>query len=290
MRPFPIYGAGLLALSAGSLTALAAGAPTAKPPGNEDRGEVAVVNVRGPLVHHVDGEFDSYDEIKERVALALQSDARAVVLRIDSPGGLVSGCFDTAVELRRMAARSGRRLIAYAEQATSAAYALACACEEIYASSSATVGSVGVIDTVLDVTSLDQAQGVKLALVTSGARKADSNPHTPLSDEKLAAAQASVDAVAGLFFELVADARRLGVGAVQALEAATFPGVVAATRGLVDHVATIEECIEAVARAPLTFSDTVRKLRAFAASSSNDPNERARVQRALRVLDHALAR
>jgi len=285
MRKFPIYGAGLLAFDAGWLASYALeglGAPALTP--NEDRGGVAVVNIRGPLMHHACPDFDSYDAIKERVAAALATQAQAVVLRIDSPGGLVSGCFDTATQLRRMAAKSGKRLFAYAEQATSASYALACGCARIYASAAGTVGSIGVIDTVLDVTALDQAQGVKLAVVTSGARKADSNPHTPLDGAKVAAAQESVDAVAQLFFELVADARGLEVGAVASLEAASLPGVVAATRGLVDQITTLEECLDAVAREPLTFSGMVRALRT-AEKTLTDPRQRAGVQRALRVFD-----
>jgi capsid assembly protease len=289
MRKFPIHGAGLLAFDAGWLASYAldgiGGASAA--PTNEEHETIAIVNVRGPLMHHACPDFDSYDAIKERVAKALASPARAVVLRIDSPGGLVSGCFDAAVELRRMADRTGKHLIAYAEQATSASYALACSCSKIYASAAGSVGSIGVIDTVLDVTALDQAQGVRLAIVTSGARKADSNPHTPLSDAKLAATQASVDAVAQLFFELVSDARGIDVQAVQALEAASFPGVVAATRGLVDQIATIEEALDATAREPVTsratFNESVRLLRA-AAASATDPIERLNARKMLACL------
>jgi capsid assembly protease len=289
MRKFPIHGAGLLAFDAGWLASYAldgiGGASAA--PANEEHGAIAVVNVRGPLMHHACPEFDSYDAIKERVAKALTSPARAVVLRIDSPGGLVSGCFDAAVELRRMAARTGKRLVAYAEQATSASYALACGCAKIYASAAGSVGSIGVIDTVLDVTALDQAQGVRLEIVTSGARKADSNPHTALSEAKLAATQTSVDAVAQLFFQLVAEARGIDAGAVQALEAATFPGVTAKGKGLVDQIATIEEALDATAREPLTsraeYLEIVRSLSAVSASST-DPKERLNAQKMLACL------
>lgn len=210
---------------------------------SEEHETIAVVNVRGPLMHHVDPCFDSYDAIRERVALALQSNAKAVVLRIDSPGGLVSGCFDTARDLRRMAEAAKKPLLAFAENACSAAYALACSAEMIYAAASGVVGSIGVIDTVVDVTALDAQQGVKFAIVTSGARKADSNPHTPLTDAKLAATQASVDAVAGLFFELVSESRKLGTGTIQALEAATFPGVTAKGKALVDAITTFESLL-----------------------------------------------
>jgi ClpP class serine protease len=265
--------------------------PDFQPPANEERGPVTVVSVRGPLMHHADPCSDSYDAIKARVDAALQSSARAVLLRIDSPGGLVSGCFDTVRELRRMAEAARKPLYAYVENACSAAYALACACEKIFSAASGTVGSVGVIDTVLDVTELDARQGVKLAIITSGAHKADSNPHTPLTDSKLAAAQASVTAVAGLFFALVAEARGVDAGAVQALEAATFPGVLATGPRLVDAIATFEETLAMVANGSaanaaeaevMDYEKAVAALRKVA--EGEDANAKA-AKRALAALD-----
>lgn len=279
---------GLLALAPRAYGELFAG-PAA--PADEEQGLVAVVNVRGPLMHHADPCFDSYDAIKARVRGALASGARAVVLRIDSPGGLVSGCFDTVRELRAMAAAAGKPLIGYAEQASSAAYALLCACSRAYAAASGTVGSIGVIDTVIDVTAADAAQGVKVALVTSGARKADGNPHAPLTDAKLEATQANVDAVAGLFFELVSETRGLGVGAVQGLEAATFPGVIAKGKGLVDEIATFETVLAMVASGsaataangePVDYEKAVAALRKVA--EGEDANSKA-AKRALAALD-----
>lgn len=265
--------------------------PEWKAPENQELGAATVVSVRGPLMHHDDPCSDSYDAIKSRVAAALATQSRAVVLRIDSPGGLVSGCFDTVRELRRMAEAAGKPLYAYVENACSAAYALACACSKIFAAASGVVGSVGVIDTVIDVTEMDARQGVKLAIVTSGARKADSNPHTPLTDSKLAATQASVNAVAGLFFALVAEARGTDVGAVQALEAATFPGVLATGPRLVDAIATFEETLAMVANGSaataangdeMDYEKAVAALRKVA--EGDDANAKA-AKRALAALD-----
>src|SRR4051812_16514999 len=73
----------------------------------EHRDGIAVVSIRGPLMHHSHYWCDSYDAIKERVLEALSSSPRAIVLSIDSPGGLVSGCFDTANEIRAAAAAAG---------------------------------------------------------------------------------------------------------------------------------------------------------------------------------------
>jgi hypothetical protein len=104
-----------------------------EPPPFERDGDDAVLTVRGPLTHHA-GWFDSYDSIRSRFDAAIASDAKRVVMRLDSPGGYVSGCFETARYIESKVKASGKKLVARIEgQATSAAYALACAADEIVA-------------------------------------------------------------------------------------------------------------------------------------------------------------
>ncbi len=140
----------------------------------EAHGSVAVVDIRGPLTQHRSPElpWDSYDAIKVRVADAIASPARAVVLRISSPGGEVGGCFELSRDLRALAAKSGKQLIAYADgMAASAAYALACSASQIFTASSSNVGSIGVAQIHVDTTVLDRAMGLTFNVVVSGARE-----------------------------------------------------------------------------------------------------------------------
>ena len=104
-------------------------------------GRFAVVSVCGPLVQHGPSWWDNYDAISERVQAALASPCEAVILRIDSPGGDASGSFDLAREIRAMATK---KIVAFTDtMCASAAYAIACAADEIVVSRTATVGSVG---------------------------------------------------------------------------------------------------------------------------------------------------
>ncbi len=218
------------------------------PPALELRDGFAIVRVRGPLMHHPEWGFDSYEGIRGRVAEALEATPRAVILALDSPGGLMSGCLETARELRAMATAAGVPLVAYVDgQATSAAYALACAAERISAPATAIVGSIGVIDSLVDATAQDAMYGLRFQLVTSGARKADGNPHAPISDEAVAAAKARVDALAGIFAEWVAETRPLTVDEVRALEASITHGAEAEGLGLVDDVSSMDELLASLA-------------------------------------------
>lgn len=213
----------------------------------ELRGTTAVVTIEGPLTHRAEWFWDSYESIRERVTAALESSASTVVLRIDSPGGDVAGCFETARELRALAASKGKRIVAYADgMAASAGYALACAAAEIYLPATGFVGSIGVISTLVDVVELDRKIGLNYAVVASGARKRYGHPNVPISDAAIANTQAQVDSLADLFFDLVSEARGLPASALSALEAGMLIGEQAVVAKLANGVCTFDELLERI--------------------------------------------
>lgn len=220
----------------------------------EMRDGVAVVSICGPLVHHAEPWFDSYDAIKGRVLEALASKPKAVVLSIDSPGGLVSGCFDTSDEIRAACDAAAVPLHAYVDgMAASAAYALASVAQTITVPATGLVGSIGTIEMMADITAQNAMMGVGYEIIASGARKADGNPNAPISDGARAASQARVDELAEVFFAHVATRRpALSVDVVRSLEAGLLTGVSAKTAGLADSVASLDGLLAMLAAGPTT--------------------------------------
>lgn len=217
----------------------------------ERRNDIAIVSVRGPLMHHEDFWCDSYDAIKARVVDALATTPKAIVLSIDSPGGLVSGCFDTTDEIRAICADAKVPLYAYVDgTACSAAYALACAGDVIVIPPTGTVGSIGCITELTSFAKLDEAMGVDRRLVMSGARKGDGNPSAPITDAAELAVQAEVDQLAAAFFDHVARARPMDAEEVRALDAGMRIGA-AATPTLADEVMGLDEMLAAIAAGKL---------------------------------------
>ena len=214
---------------------------------------VPVVTINGPLEHHAGWWCDNYDAITQRVAKALEGPATGIVLRIDSPGGMVSGCMETARAIRAMADTAGKTITAYVDgQATSAAYALACVADSIVLPATGTVGSIGVISAMMDLTAANEAMGLRVAMVSSGARKTDGCPDVPLSADALAATQEVVDTLAGLLFEHVAAHRpALTVDAVKGLQAGLVIGARAVNLGLADAVGSLSDAL-ALARGEVT--------------------------------------
>lgn len=202
---------------------------------------VAAVVVAGPLTHHPGRSPGcmSYDEILDQVMRACASDAHTVALIFDSPGGDVCGNIETARAIRAQADLSKKALVAYVVgTAASAAYALACAADRIVVQQSAIVGSIGVIDGLKSMVRANTAQGLDVVLVTSGARKADGNPVIPITEDAVAAAQARVNELAGLFHAWVAERRGLSVEQVRSYEANVVVGASAVAAKLADEVAT----------------------------------------------------
>lgn len=202
-----------------------------------EEGSYAVVEICGPLTQRAGWMGDSYEEISSRVAAALESGAESVCLRIDSPGGDWCGALELSREIREMAKAAGKRLVAFTDgMALSAGYAIACAAEKIVATESATVGSIGVWATQVDLTAQDAMMGIKVAIASSGTAKADRNPHAGITDESFTRLQAQVDEQAELFFELVATCRSLPVSKIRAVQGAELFGQRGITAGLSDHL------------------------------------------------------
>lgn len=246
-------------------------------------GRFAVVSICGPLVQHGPSFWDNYDAIGDRVKAALASPCEAVILRIDSPGGDAAGVFDLARSIRSQATK---RVIAFTDTCcASAAYAIACAADEIVVSRTAVVGSVGIYQPLVDTTAQDRALGVNYQLVSSGSRKGDGNPHVPITDGALARVQADVDQLAALFFETVTELRGLSAEALVALQGSTRIGDRAVSDGLANRIATWAEVTKDVAAASAKTEDVMDKEELRKALKAAAEKDEAWAKRALKAMD-----
>lgn len=211
-------------------------------------GGVAVIPVMGTLVNRgswIDAMsgITSYQRIATQLDAALaDSDVRAILLEIDSPGGEAHGVFDLANKL--MAARSQKPLWAMADgDAFSAAYAIASSAEKVYIARTGMAGSIGVIAMHLDQSVRLEKAGMKYTAITAGDKKADFASHQPLSDRARATMQSMVDDMYSLFVASVATARNLSEQAVRDTQAGVYTAPEAQRVGLIDGIATMDSVI-----------------------------------------------
>lgn len=187
---------------------------------------------------------------------AADPNAQAIVLDVDSPGGMVDLVPETAAMIHG-ARRADRPIVAVANTLmASAAYWIASAADEIVATPSATVGSIGVYTMHEDLSAALEQAGVKRSFISAGPRKVEGNRFEPLDDTARAALQAEVEATYNAFVRDVARFRGVSASVVRAdPESAeqhygggrAYNTQTAARLGMVDRVATFDDTVMRVA-------------------------------------------
>lgn len=203
-----------------------------------------------------------------------------VLLYVDSPGGDAVGAMELSDEIR--AARGRKRIVASVEGlGASAAYWIASAAAEVYASPSSEVGSIGTVLAHTDRSEAQRMAGLKTTLIFSGANKVLGNSFEPLSDQAKQVLQEDVDRVNDDFISTVARNRgvtratvRLSYGdglllsAPKALKAGMIDGILTldqalSSRGRPDRKALHASAIEAgMSRGEIALAEADRITRA----------------------------
>ena len=203
---------------------------------------VAVIEISGGLTYRAYNWWTtSYLDIRDSFRAAI-ADVRAlsVVFLIDSPGGEVAGLFDLVDEIYK--ARGTKPIIAIADEAAfSAAYAIASAADEIYLSSTAQVGSIGVIAIHIDQSGYDKNLGLRYTAIFAGNHKNDFNPHEPLKSDGKELLQAHVDKLYDMFTAIVARNRSMTQAAVIDTHAGFYMGAAAVEAGLADGILSVRD-------------------------------------------------
>jgi len=215
------------------------------------KGSVAVIPIRGVIVQHANdlwyGDIAT-DWISRALSemMANQS-VGAIVLDIDSPGGVVFGVEETAVKIRDL--REQKPIYAVANSmAASAAYWIGSAATKLFVTPGGQVGSIGVWNMHVDISKMEENLGIKTTLVSAGKYKVEGNPWSPLDDEARAEMQRGVDVYYEKF--VVGVAKNRGVKTVDVREGFGEGRLVMAdaakAEGMVDGIATLEEVLSAL--------------------------------------------
>lgn len=213
---------------------------------------VAVVSAMGALVHRTRMEADStmligYNDLAADVENAMDNtDVHAVLQVYDSPGGEVAGAFEHA---QRMFDMRGRKpMIAIADgMAASAAYLAASAADEVVLTSTAYVGSIGVVMRHVDFSRALANDGIHVTSIFAGAHKVDGNPYEPLPASVRAAFQADINGLYTMFVQAVSRYLGMAEAAVRATQAQTYMGEAAIAAGLARRISTTDALIAELA-------------------------------------------
>ncbi|MBL8350070.1 MAG: S49 family peptidase [Burkholderiaceae bacterium] len=166
----------------------------------------ALVDLRGEIA---DDTTASAEQMVSGLRSAFEdAGARAVVLRINSPGGSPVQAGIINDEIRRLKSLHQKKVYAVVEEVcASGAYYVAVAADEIYVDKASIVGSIGVLMDGFGFTGLMDKLGIERRLLTAGENKGMLDPFTAQNPKQQAYAQTMIDQVHQQFIRVVRDGR-----------------------------------------------------------------------------------
>lgn len=173
-----------------------------------------------------------------------RSSVKAIVLRIDSPGGSASASDEIWREVERC--REVKPVVAsMSDYAASGGYYIAVGADTIVAHPTTITGSIGVYGGKLNVLGLYRKLGLNVETVTHGEHAEMLSPFRDFTPEESARFQASLEGVYKTFVSRVSDGRGLDTEEVErSAQGRVWSGVAAADRSLVDELGGIPRAIE----------------------------------------------
>ena len=184
--------------------------------------------------------FDDPDRNKALKRLAKNDRIKALIVRINSPGGTVVGGESLYLNLRDIAEK--KPVVAVlGELATSAGYMAALGADHIIGRKSTITGSIGVLMQTTEITGLLDKLGIKAETIKSAPLKAQPNPLEPMSPEARAAANEVIADIYGMFVDMVVARRNMSREKVLKIaDGRVYTGRQAIKNGLIDALGGID--------------------------------------------------
>ena len=217
-------------------------------------GNVAVIPIQGPIFNRdtwLSRWLGSSNETIGGMLDAAVADPSigAVVFDVDSPGGTVEGTQELTEKIYR--SRGAKPIISVVNGwMASAAYHIGSAADEIIASPSSQVGSIGVLMVHAEESKALEMAGIKYTIIKAGEYKVEANPIEPLNDDARDYLQSQVDSIYEDFLKDVG--RNRGVKATQ-VKADYGKGRMLTAKnalavGMIDRVATMDKVLTAMVK------------------------------------------
>ncbi len=205
--------------------------------------QVALLELEGII-------FDSKEFTEQLKEYANRSGVKAIVVRLNSPGGGVAASQEIYEAVKKVRASSKKKIvISMASVAASGAYYIACAADKVYANPGTITGSIGVIAEWYNYGELLEWAKLKNIVFKSGDLKDAGSATRPLTEKEKVYFQGLIDNMYHQFVRAVASGRKMDEADVRKLaDGRVYTGQEAKENGLVDELGTLQDAIDAAAR------------------------------------------
>ena len=227
--------------------------------------KLALINLQGVISESETGSTDLGTSYNHQVFLQqiedafAQKDIKAVIIKMNSPGGGVYESDEVYHRLMQLKAKYKKPLVVYmGQQAASGAYYISMAADKIYANQNTLTGSIGVIISTYNYSQLAQKIGIQDLTFKSAANKDILNPLRPATDQEKAIMQELVNESYNRFVDIVVQGRHIDRNQVlQLADGRIYSGNQAKQLNLVDELGYLENAIEGTARLAKTSDPQV---------------------------------
>jgi protease-4 len=174
------------------------------------------------------------------------SSVKAIVLRINSPGGTVSASDLMYDEVKRFKQATNKPIVASAQDiAASGAYYVACSADKIVVQPTSVIGSIGVIFNTFDLSGTLDKVGARTNVIKSGPLKDMASPFKPMDDNERAVMQGMVNEYYARFKGIVKSNRKLDDTTLAAVsDGRVFTGLRAVELHLADQAGSLRDAIQ----------------------------------------------
>jgi len=198
---------------------------------------VGLVEVKGMIL-------DSKETVRQLRYFLKNDNVKAVVLRVDSPGGIVGPSQEISDEVRKFAEKK-KIIVSMGSVAASGGYYISAPATLIYANPGTITASIGVILKLSNIETLMDKIGIKSYVLKTGKFKDSGSPVRQFSEEDRAMLQSVIDSTHEQFVKAVANGRKLPVDEVRRIaDGRILSGEQAKTFKLVDRLGTLQDAIE----------------------------------------------
>lgn len=219
---------------------------------DKDSGELSLSTHKVAIIP-VEGEiFDSRETLDALDRYAGNATVKAIVIRINSPGGAIAPSQEIYSAIRRTRKESGKPIVASMDSvAASGGYYIAAGCDSIVANPGTITGSIGVVLQWFDMEELVRWAKMKPETITSGPLKAAGSPYNELSEAERAYFQRIVLQLHSQFVRAIAEGRTGKISQAEVAKVAdgrVFTGEEAMALKLVDQLGSIDDAVNAAAK------------------------------------------
>lgn len=209
------------------------------------KGKIAVIYANGDIMDGDDKNVVAGDRYAKIISdVRKDSTIKAVVLRVNSPGGSVLASEKIKTEIGLLQQRVPV-VASYGDYAASGGYWISSGCDKIFSDATTLTGSIGVFSMIPDLSkTLSDKVHVNITPVNSNRHADIYNCLRPLDPKEVAYMQANVEKIYGRFTEIVAEGRDMTVPQVDNIaQGRVWTGAEALEIGLVDQIGTLEDAI-----------------------------------------------